>query len=204
MTDSEPKDPRIERREFVRRLCRGAAGLAVVGVTAAAARRTTGGDGLVWQLDPAKCVQCGRCATACVLTPSAVKCVHAYDVCGYCDLCGGYHQPYAKVTDTSAENRLCPTDAIRRLFVEDPYYQYTIDEPLCIGCAKCVKGCGSFGNGSLYLQVRHNLCVNCNECGIARVCPAKAFVRVPADQPYLLKGEQGKKTVEQKPEAGKA
>jgi Na+-translocating ferredoxin:NAD+ oxidoreductase subunit B len=133
-------------------------------------------------------VQCGRCATNCVLNPSAVKCVHAYAMCGYCKLCFGYFQPGASTLSADAENQLCPTGAIRRRFVEDPYFQYTIDEPLCIGCGKCVKGCGSFGNGSLFLQVRHDLCVNCNECSIARGCPVQAYRRVPADQPYLLKG----------------
>ena len=44
-----------------------------------------------------------------------------------------------------------------------------------------------FGNGSLYLQVKQDLCVHCNECSIARACPAEAFQRVPADSPYLLK-----------------
>jgi len=77
--------------------------------------------------------------------------------------------------------------AIQRKFVEDPYYEYTIDEALCIGCAKCVDGCNRFGNGSLYLQVRHDRCLNCNECSIARVCPSDAFRRVPASHPYLLK-----------------
>ena len=45
--------------------------------------------------------------------------------------------------------------------------EYIIDEELCIGCAKCVKGCAAFGNGSLHLQVRHDRCLNCNECTIA-------------------------------------
>ena len=44
-----------------------------------------------------------------------------------------------------------------------------------------------FGNGSLFLQVRHDRCLNCNECAIGRACPAQAFRRVPAEQPYLLK-----------------
>jgi electron transport complex protein RnfB len=35
--------------------------------------------------------------------------------------------------------------------------------------------------------VRHDRCLNCNECAIARVCPADAFRRVPVDQPYLDK-----------------
>ena len=143
----------------------------------------------VWQLDPAKCVQCGQCATHCVLNLSAVKCVHAYAMCGYCKLCFGYFQPGANALTSDAENQICPTGAIKRTFVEDPYYEYTIDESLCIGCGKCVKGCGSFGNGSLFLQVRHDRCVNCNGCSIARDCPSNAFRRVPLSRPYLLKGK---------------
>lgn len=142
----------------------------------------------VWQLDPAKCIQCGRCATNCVMSPSAVKCFHVYAMCGYCDLCGGYFKPETKVLTTAAEHQLCPTNAIKRKFVEDPFFEYTIDEELCIGCGKCVKGCGAFGNGSLQLQVNHRLCKNCNECSIARSCPSEAFSRVPADKPYQLKG----------------
>jgi len=51
-----------------------------------------------------------------------------------------------------------------------------------------VKGCGAFGNGSLHLQIRHDLCDNCNECAIARVCPADAISRIPAEQAYIIKG----------------
>ncbi len=178
----------LPRRAFLRLGLAGLAAAAVGGVAAAAARageRRTH----VWQLDPGKCVQCGRCETACVLTPSAVKAVHAYDLCGYCRLCGGYHHPQARSIDSAAENQLCPTGAIRRTFVEDPFFEYTIVEDRCIGCAVCVKGCAMFGNGSLFLQVRHDRCVNCNDCAIARVCPADAFRRVPVDAPYLLKGD---------------
>jgi len=142
----------------------------------------------VWQLDPSKCIQCGRCATNCVLTPSAVKCVHVFAMCGYCDLCGGYFKPETKTLNTGAENQLCPTNALKRRFVEDPFFEYTIDETLCIGCGKCVKGCGAFGNGSLQLQVRHDRCVNCNQCSVARNCPSGAYTRVPANKPSLLKG----------------
>jgi len=35
--------------------------------------------------------------------------------------------------------------------------------------------------------VRHSICVHCNQCSIARSCPADAFSRVPAGKPYLLK-----------------
>jgi electron transport complex protein RnfB len=45
----------------------------------------------------------------------------------------------------------------------------------------------AFGNGSLFLQVRHDRCKNCNECSIAAACPSQAYTRVPAHQPYLLK-----------------
>jgi electron transport complex protein RnfB len=141
----------------------------------------------VWQLDPEKCIQCGRCATACVLTPSAVKCVHCYARCGYCELCSGYFVQKPAALNASAENQRCPTGALKRTFIEDPYFEYAIDEKLCIGCGRCVKGCGDFGNGSLFLQIRHNRCKRCNECAIAAACPADAFKRVPVTNPYLMR-----------------
>jgi len=183
------KNSRFGRRDFMR--VAGAA--AVCGGLAGRAKRTAAAS-MRWQIDPDKCVQCGRCATNCVLSPSAVKCVHSFQICGYCDLCGGYLQPGAKARNTGAENQLCPTAALQRKFIEVPYFQYTIDEKLCVGCGKCVKGCGMFGNGSLYLQVKQDVCVNCNECSIARNCPANAYVRVPAHDPYLLKTRPKEKT----------
>jgi len=144
-------------------------------------------DDMVWQIDPDKCIGCGRCATECVLALSAVKCVHEWPRCGYCELCFGYYVDQ-RVDDLEvAENQRCPTDAIKRAPVEDPYYEYIIDEPKCIGCGLCVKGCNDYGNGSLVLQVRHDRCLNCNECSIARACPANAFQRVPREHPYLLR-----------------
>lgn len=183
---NDKKDKKFNRRDLFRLGVAGVATAILAFVTGAKKKKSE--KQTVWQLDPNKCVQCGNCALNCVLSPSAVKCVHAYDICGYCKLCGGYHQPNAKELNTAAENQLCPTSAIKRTFIEDPYYEYTIDEKLCIGCAKCVKGCTSFGNGSLFLQVRHDRCLNCNECAIAATCPADAFKRVPIDKPYLLKG----------------
>ncbi len=188
------------RRKFIRLTFRGAlfGGLAALtgdllfrkGGAWSRESRTAGPK--VWQLDPSKCIQCGRCATSCVKTPSAVKCTHAYAMCGYCNLCSGYFKPGIKTLDTGAEKQLCPVSAIKRTFVEDPFYEYIIDEALCIGCGKCVKGCGAFGNASLQLQVRHHLCDNCNECSIARVCPSGAFSRVALTDPYLLKGFDNK------------
>lgn len=193
--DGKPpaEDDTLSRRELLRRGLRLGAGAALGGgaIALGAAAVTKGAADTVWQLDPHKCVQCGNCATYCVLEPSAVKCVHAYAMCGYCELCTGYFEPDAANLHSGAENQLCPTGAIERTFVQDPYYEYTIDEPLCIGCGKCVEGCAAFGNGSLFLQVRHDRCVNCNQCAIAAACPADAFRRVPAESPYLLKNVEG-------------
>jgi len=176
----------FSRRQFLKDgvwTVSAALGGAASALLAARSRR----QGWLWQIDPYKCIACGRCATHCVLTESAVKCVHAFALCGYCDLCTGYFGPEPKALDTGAEHQLCPTGAIRRRFIEEPYFEFMIDESRCIGCGKCVVGCAAFGNGSLFLQVRQDRCLNCNECSIARVCPYRAFVRVPADQPYLLK-----------------
>lgn len=198
MTMDTP-EPTITRRSLLRRIACGAslAGLGGLGATLAA---RSGRKQMRWQIDPHKCINsaanspadrtCSNCASLCVLQPSAVKCVQVFKMCGYCDLCTGYFDPEPNDLNTGAENQLCPTSAIIRKFVETPYFEYTIDEDLCIACGKCVKGCIAFGNGSLFLQVNQDLCVNCNDCAIAAGCPADAFVRVPVDAPYILKGTE--------------
>ncbi len=176
---------RITRRQFLTTGLRDGCLMGLGGVLVYSATRSRA-DGYVWQLDPDLCIGCGNCQTRCVLKPSAVKCVHAFAMCGYCEICYGYfNQNYVEV-DTAAENQLCPTNAIIRSFPEKPYYEYQINEPLCIGCAKCVLGCRRFGNGSLFLQAKHDRCLNCNECAIAISCPGKAWKRVPRGSPYLL------------------
>jgi electron transport complex protein RnfB len=188
VVENKQKDP-MKRREFLRSGLNTIAGLTVGGIGGLIISRSTSGD-TVWQIDPDVCVQCERCSINCVLAHSAVKCVHAFSMCGYCDLCSGYLEPGAKSRDTGAESQLCPVGAIKRTFIEDPYFEYTIDETLCIACGKCVKGCGAFGNGSLHLQIRHDRCMNCNECSIGRSCPSGAIRRVPANTPYLMRGEK--------------
>jgi len=180
-------EEKVTRRDFIRSGIRGACLLGLGGAIGLLFSRKQA-IGTVWQIDPYKCIACEKCATNCVLEVSAVKCVHSFAICGYCRLCSGYFEPKPNALNTGAENQLCPTGAIKRRFVEDPYYEYTIDESLCIGCGKCVKGCNAFGNGSLFLQVRHDRCLNCNKCSIAIACPSGAFRRVSADHPYLLKG----------------
>lgn len=182
-------DP-IARRRFLRVCGTTIAGGTILAVTGILVKKGITAEARdFWQIDPHKCTQCGRCETDCVLPISAVKCIHASRVCGYCDLCGGYYRSNVKELNTAAENMMCPTGAIERQFVEDPYFEYTINESLCNGCGKCVKGCSSFGNGSLYLQIKQELCKNCNECKIANVCPSEAITRVPYAMAYKLKDE---------------
>jgi electron transport complex protein RnfB len=179
-------DKTKSRREFLRDALRGVSLVAigsVIGLGLYRGRNQT----FAWQIDPSKCTTCGKCETACVLEESAVKCVHSFEMCGYCKICFGFFEPQPNAINEGAENQLCPMGAIKRKFVEEPYYEYTIDETLCTGCAKCVKTCNGFGNGSLHMQVRHDRCVNCNRCAISDVCPSDAFKKVPVYDPYLFK-----------------
>jgi len=182
------------RREFVKAAGRIAVAIPIVTLPVILAKKSNV-KGYVWQIDPLKCTACELCRTSCVMTPSAAKCTNAFPMCGYCDFCPGFLRQGAKKYTTAAEDQLCPTGAITRKFVEEPYFEYTIDEKLCDGCSKCVKGCGDFGNGSLYLQIMHNRCLNCNECAIARKCPSDAVVRIPATQAYIRKDEENKAKV---------
>ena len=101
----------MNRRDFMRGVFRGASLIGLGGVLAGVIRRAHA-TGTVWQIDPWQCTQCGKCATECVLEQSAVKCVHSFDMCGYCQLCTGYFEPQPNQLNTAAENQLCPTGAI--------------------------------------------------------------------------------------------
>lgn len=179
----------LGRRELLRAGARSAF-LLGIGSAAGYLGGRTEKSPMLWQIDPDKCIQCGRCATECVLEVSAVKVTHSHGMCGYCKLCTAFFEPEPVNLDEGAENQLCPTGAIERKFIEDPYYEYNIIPDLCVGCGKCVKGCNMFGNGSMYLQVRHDRCINCNICAISTACPAQAFVQVPPERPYLLRGKK--------------
>jgi electron transport complex protein RnfB len=145
-----------------------------------------GGD-VVWQIDPQKCTACGKCATSCVRGQSAARCYQEYSVCGYCDLCSAFLELDHTARNSAAENALCPTGALQRRFIEEPYYEYAVERRLCIACGRCVKRCRDYGNGSLFLQIDGVECKQCNECSIARDCPAQAISRYQPDQeqPWL-------------------
>lgn len=186
--DKESKKSPMSRRKFLQNAGTALAGVSILAIFGGLIPRTNWNNSdYFWQIDPHKCTQCGKCETNCVLAVSAVKCVHSYKLCGYCDLCGAYYRKNVKTLNTAAENQLCPVGALNRKFIEEPYFEYTVNEDLCNGCAKCVKGCTSYGNGSLYLQIKRDLCKDCNECKIAINCPSNAISRVGFGSPYLLK-----------------
>ncbi len=188
------------RREFLD-LTGRVLGLAALGGAAAtlAVRRATAHA--VFQVDPSRCAACDLCRTSCVLSLSAVKAVNDFAKCGYCQLCPAYMDVTSQPDEKGIPSgKVCPQDALKRRVVgrEDPddpnnnYYEYTVDEPLCTGCGKCIKACKApAGNGSLRLEIRYDRCVTCNECSILVACPEAAIVRVPSPglSPVPAEGE---------------
>jgi Na+-translocating ferredoxin:NAD+ oxidoreductase subunit B len=186
------------RREVLARAARGTGLLALGG--AAAYLTFKAGRADCWEIDCTKCVNsrlgavgvevCDKCATTCVLGLSAVRAVNDYAKCGRCYICPAYFNVQSVVNKEGLPSeKLCPRDAIKREPIgdvdpDDPannYYEYTIDETLCNGCGKCVMACKEpAGLSSIRLEVRHDLCVDCNRCAIAIACPDDAYVRKPA------------------------
>jgi electron transport complex protein RnfB len=195
-------DPLSTRREVLGRAARGAALLGLGGTAAYLVNRSVA-EG-AWQLDPSMCVNsrlgatgvsvCEVCATSCVLPLSAVRAVNDHDKCGRCCICPAYYDVTSAVDDEGLPSeKLCPRDAIERVPIgevdpEDPannYYDYLIDEERCNGCGVCVMGCKEpAGLGSIRIEVRHDMCLDCNRCAIAIACPDEAYVRhLPGEEP---------------------
>ncbi len=195
------------RREMLGHTAR-VAGLAALG-GAAAYLTTKAGRADLWQIDPTRCLVsklgvhnvevCQRCATECVVALSAVRAVNDYSKCGRCYICPAYFDIMSEMDmDTYLPSqKLCPRDAIRREPIgevdpSDPannYYEYLIDDELCNGCGKCVMGCKEpAGLGSIVLEVRHDICVNCNRCSISAACPEDAYFRGEEGAAVALRG----------------
>ncbi len=192
------------RRQVLAHGARGAGLLALGG--AATYLAVKAGRSGAWEIDCARCLNsrlgavnvpaCEKCSNSCVLALSAVRAVNDYARCGRCYICPAYFNVTSAVgKDGLPSEKLCPRDAILRKPIgdvdpKDPannFYEYVIDETKCNGCGKCVMACKEpAGLGSIRLEVRHNLCLDCNRCSIAIACPDEAYVHKaggPADSP---------------------
>ncbi len=189
----------LTRRDVLGHAARGT-GLLVLGGAAVYLTNKAGAEG-VWQIDPTKCVNirlgatgvevCEQCATTCVLPLSAVRAVNEYSKCGRCCICPAYFDVTSEVdSDGLPSGKLCPRDAIQREPIgevdpDDPlnnFYEYIIDKTLCNGCGNCVMACKEpAGLSSIRLEVRHDLCLDCNRCAIAQTCPDDAIAQKLAE-----------------------
>ncbi len=149
-----------------------------------------------WQIDPLKCQSCSVCETACVRKPSAAKALNDPKKCSNCVVCYGHignkHIESDKI-DTEGE-RICPYDAVlRKNFCGglDGMFLYSHNHSRCTGCAKCVKHCKEEGTGSMFMVIRPDLCLGCNECAIAVSCPHNAIERIPCAPADDFKGIYG-------------
>ncbi len=200
---------RTTRREMLEQAARGAALLGIGGAAAFLTTRASAEGS--WQLDPRKCVNCrlgatgvdvcDLCATTCVLPLSAVRAVNEHDKCGRCYICPAYYDVTSAVDGEGLPGeKLCPRDAIERYPIgyvdpDDPannFYEYVIDEERCNGCGICSMGCKEpAGLSSIRIEVRNELCVDCNRCSVAVACPDEAYVRhEPGQAPSPVHGPE--------------
>lgn len=183
--------PEPTRRKFLLALGRALGVAALGGVAARVLSRANPDAEFIqplhrygWQINPDRCTYCNRCATACVRLPSAVKAVNDQKKCSNCVACYGHlcdlQTPSRLIATT--DKLVCPLNALKRtpLFGGlDGAYLYTIDADRCNGCGQCALQCNLRGSKSMFLLIRPDLCLGCNECSIAKVCPSQAVERVP-------------------------
>lgn len=189
------KSNRYTRREMLGHAARGAAFVGLGGTAGLLSWKAS--NTYAWMIDPARCINsklgavgvetCELCATQCVITLSAVRAVNEFSKCGRCYVCPAYFKITSAVgPDGLPSEKVCPRDAITRAAIgwidpDDPannFYEYTIDEAKCNGCGRCVMECKEpAGLGSITLEVRHDVCLDCNRCSIAAACPEDAYAR---------------------------
>ncbi len=150
----------------------------------------------VWRINPEKCTFCGKCETACVRSPSAVKAVNDQVKCSYCVACYGHLADLGVASDRimSEGKRVCPHDAVMRTEIsggKDGYHRYFIDPNLCTACGKCTQRCNKLGTASMFLIIRPDLCIGCNRCSIAAVCPENAIELVHCYPEDDYRGDYG-------------
>jgi electron transport complex protein RnfB len=149
-----------------------------------------------WQINHDKCTYCGQCETACVRKPSAVKAVNDQKKCSFCVVCYG-HITNKLIESSKIETdgkKVCPHNAVKRKNYcggLDGYYIYSVDDKRCVGCAKCVERCNFEGNQSMFLIIRPDLCLGCNDCDIAKQCPSQAIERIHISPEDDYRGKYG-------------
>ncbi len=165
----------MDRRNFLKNAGRALGCLGLMGSAGFLLKDAVNGNLPV--IDPESCVGCGRCATACVFTPSAIKCYNIDDVCSHCTACYGFHRD-TLTEPVNNKDLVCPQNAIIREVNPDENgggFTYTVDESKCNGCGICVKLCWEHGSKSMRLVVKHDICKRCNQCQIANICDGGAF-----------------------------
>lgn len=179
----------LNRRKFITNAGRAVCGLALGGLVyrVVSSQVNTDDPGPLtrhaWQINLDKCTACGKCQTLCVRKPSAVKAVNDQKKCSFCVVCYGHITETRMDSDKimSEGTRVCHTDAVIRKEYsggKDGYFVYTIDDNKCDACCKCVEYCSKRGTKSMFLIIRPDLCLNCNNCNIATYCPEKAVEKV--------------------------
>ncbi|MCX7935061.1 MAG: hypothetical protein N3A66_07355 [Planctomycetota bacterium] len=179
----------LTRRQLLIRAGRAIAAAALAVVTGHVLRRAlfSSQDGSlalrkIWQIDPDRCAFCELCARACVQKPSAVKAYNDQTLCSNCVVCYGHIANWNAASDQiDIQPTICPQQALRRRPLAggaEGYFLYEVIPERCNGCGRCAKECNRYGSRSLFLFIRPDLCLGCNECAIARVCPTKAIAPV--------------------------